>query len=63
MTSHQKKTKNTYEVGTRGSWRVTDPAEGTRLLEMANVLWNAVFTSSRVKDVGSPAEVDQVIVV
>jgi len=46
-----------------GSWRVTDPAAGTKLLEIANESWNAVFSSSRVKEAGSPAEVLQVMVV
>jgi len=46
-----------------GSWRVTDPAEGTRLLEIAKESWNAKFKSSRVKEAGSPADVVQVIVV
>lgn len=48
--------------GTMGKARVTDPAEGSRLLEIANESWNAAFTSSRVKESGSPAEVVQVIV-
>ena len=46
-----------------GNSRVRDWSEDTTLLPIANESWNWVFNSSRVKVVGSPAWVVQVIVV
>jgi len=49
-------------AGTIGSSMVVDPAPGSKLLAIANVSWNAVFTSSREKEAGSPVPAVQLIV-
>jgi hypothetical protein len=49
--------------GTIGSSRVRDWSAATTLLPIANESWKLVFNSSRVKVVGSPAWVVQVIVI
>jgi len=49
--------------GTTGNSRERDWSEATTLLPIANESWNDGFNSSRVKVVGSPVWVVQVIVV